>query len=116
MFAYMTFQCTVQLCFLHFKDAKCTYPEVVGELQGENGDALVVKRASDGPRDVARDNGDEACSQQTCTLVPELPCQQERGDGGETAEHRRQKDTHIADVHRDVEQVEHIVDEACSHH
>lgn len=93
-----------------------TYPEVVGELQGEDGNALIVKRASDGAGDIARDDGNEAGRQQPCTLVPQLACQQEGGDGGQTAKHRCQKDTHIPDVDRDVEQIEHIVDEAGSRH
>lgn len=85
-------------------------------MQGEDGDALVVERASDRAGDIAWDNGNEAGRQQPCTLVPQLPCQKEGGDGGQTAEHWRQKDTHVADVDRDVEQVENIVDEAGSHH
>lgn len=93
-----------------------TYPEIVGELQGEDGDALVVKRTCNRAGDVARDDGDEAGRQQPCTLVPQLPCQEEGGDGRQTAEHRCQEDTHITDVDGDVEQVEHVVDEARSHH
>lgn len=95
---------------------KSTYPEVVGELQGEDGYALVVERAGDRTGDIARDDGNEAGRQQPCTLVPQLPRQQEGGDGGQTAEHRCQKDTHVTDVDRNVEQVEHVVDEAGSHH
>lgn len=95
---------------------QCTYPEIVGELQGEDGDALIVKGASNRAGDVAGDDGNEAGRQQPCTLIPQLPSQQEGGDGGQTAEHRRQKDAHITDVDRDVEQVEDIVDKACSHH
>lgn len=96
--------------------SRCTYPEVVGELQGEDGDALVVEGARDGAGDVARDDGNEAGRQQTRPLVPQLPRQQEGGDGGQTAEHRRQEDTHVPDVDGDVEQVEHVVDETGSHH
>ena len=85
-------------------------------MEGEDGDALIVKRARHRPRDVAWDYGDEAGCQQPRTLVPQLPGQQERGDGSQAAEHGCQKDTHITDVNCDVEQVEHVVDKACSHH
>lgn len=88
------------------------YPEVVGELQGKDGDAFVVERAGHGARDVARHNGDEAGRQQAGALVPQLPGQEEGGDGGQAAEHRRQEHAHVADVDGDVEQVEHVVDEA----
>lgn len=93
-----------------------TYPEVVGELQGEDGDALIVEGASDGAGDVAGDDGDEAGCQQPCALVPQLARQQEGGDGSETTENWRQEDTHVPDVHRDVEHVEDVVDEAGSRH
>ena len=95
---------------------ECTYPEVVGELQGEDGDALIVERACNRAGDIARDDGDEAGRQQPCTMVPQLLRQQEGGDGGQTAEHRCQKDTYVTDVDGDVEQVKHVVDEAGSHH
>lgn len=111
----MTFLCTVTHCSFPSSD-QCTYPEVVGELQGEDGDALIVERACDGAGDIARHDGDEAGRQEPCTLVPQLPRQQEGGDGCQTAEHRCQKDTHVTDVDSDVEQVEHVVDEAGSHH
>lgn len=94
----------------------CTYPEVVGELQSEDGNAFIIKRASNGAGDIARDNGNEAGREQSCTLVPQLACQQEGGDGSETAEHWCQEDAHVPDVYRDVEHIEYIVDEAGSHH
>lgn len=75
-----------------------TYPEVVGKLQGKDGDALVVKRTCHRARDVAWNNGDEAGCQQPRTLVPQLPGQQEGGDGSQATEHRRQKDTYIPNV------------------
>lgn len=93
-----------------------TYPEVVGELKGEDSDALIIEGASDGAGDVSRDDGNEAGRQQPCSLVPQLPCQQKGRDGGQTAEHWGQKDTHISDVDCDVEQVEDIVNKPCSHH
>lgn len=93
-----------------------TYPEIVGELQSEDGNALVVERACDRAGDVSRDDGNEAGRQQPCALVPQLPRQQEGGDGRQTAEHRCQKDTHVTDVDGDVEQVEHVVNKAGSHH
>ncbi len=85
-------------------------------MQSKDGDALIIKGTRNRAGDVARDDGNEAGRQQPCTLVPQLPCQQEGGDGSQTAEHRCQKDTHVADVDSDVEQVEHVVDEASSHH
>lgn len=85
-------------------------------MQGEDGDTLIIKRTCNRAGDVTWDDGDEAGRQQPCTLVPQLPCQQKGGDGSKTAEHWCQKDTHITNVDCDVEQVEHIVDEACSHH
>lgn len=92
------------------------YPEVVGELQGKDGDAFVVKGAGNGAGYVAGDDGDEAGREQPGALIPQLPCQQEGGDGGQAAEHRSQEHTHISDVDGDVQQVEHIVDEArCDH-
>ncbi|TNN41722.1 hypothetical protein EYF80_048111 [Liparis tanakae] len=91
-------------------------PKVVGELQREDGDALVVEGARDGAGDVARHDGDEAGRQQTGALVPQLPRQQVGGDGRQPAEHRRQEHAHVADVDGEVEQVEHVVDEAGSHH
>lgn len=92
------------------------YPEVVGELQGKDSDAFIVEGASDGAGDVARDDGDEAGREQPGALVPQLPRQQKGGDGGQAAEHRSQEHTHIPDVDGDVQQVEHIVDEArCDH-
>lgn len=109
-------QCKILLYCTFPSSDQCTYPEVVGELQGEDGDALIVERASDRAGDIARDDGNEAGRQQSCTLVPQLSCQQEGGDGGQTAEHRCQKDTHITDVDCDVEQVEYVVDKAGSHH
>lgn len=93
-----------------------TYPEIVGELQRKDGDALIVKRASDRAGDIARDDGNEAGRQQPCTLVPQLAGQQEGGDGGQTTKHWCQKDTHVPDVDRDVKQIEDIVDETGSRH
>lgn len=52
-----------------------TYPEVVGELKGEDSDALIIEGASDRAGDVSRDDGNEAGRQQPCTLVPQLPRQ-----------------------------------------
>ena len=93
-----------------------THPEVVGELQGEDGDALVVEGAGHRAGDVAGDDGDEAGGQQAGALAPQLLGQQVGGDGGEAAEHGRQEHAHVPDVHRDVEQVEDVVDEARRHH
>lgn len=87
------------------------YPEVVRELQGEDGDAFVVEGARDGAGDVAGDNGDEAGRQQAGALVPQLPREEKGGDGGQAAEHRGQEHAHVADVHGDVQQVQHVVDE-----
>ena len=42
--------------------------------------------------------------------------QQEGGDGGEAAEDGGQEDAHVADVHRHVKEVQHVVDEARCHH
>ncbi len=92
------------------------YPEVVGELQGKDGDAFIVEGASNGTGDVAGDDGDEAGGEQPCALVPQLSRQQEGGDGGQATEHRSQEHTHIADMDGDVQQVEHVVNEArCDH-
>lgn len=93
-----------------------TYPEVVGELQGKDGDAFIVEGASYGAGDVAGDDGDEAGRKQPRPLVPQLPRQQKGGDGGQAAEHRSQEHAHVPDVDGDVQQVEHIVDEACRDH
>lgn len=93
-----------------------THPKVVGELQGEDGDALVVEGARHRAGDVAGHDGDEAGRQQPGALVPQLAGQQEGGDGGEAAEHRRQEDAHVPDVHGDVQHVEDVVDEAGGHH
>lgn len=65
-----------------------TNPEVEGELQGKDGDAFVVKRSSNGAGDVAGDDGNEAGCKQPRPLVPQLPCQEKGGDGGQPAEHR----------------------------
>ncbi len=93
-----------------------TYPEVVCELQGKDGDAFIVEGASDRAGDVAGDDGDKAGCKQPCPLVPQLPRQQKGGDGGQAAEHRSQEHTHVPDVDGDMQQVEHIVDEArCDH-
>ena len=93
-----------------------THPEVVGELQGEDGDALVVEGAGHRAGDVAGDDGDEAGGQQAGALAPQLLGQQVGGDGGEAAEYGRQEHAHVPDVHRDVKQVENVVDEARRHH
>lgn len=95
---------------------KCTHPQVVCELEGEDSDALIVERASDGAGDVPRDDGDEAGGQQPGSLVPQLPRQEEGGDGRQAAEHRRQKDADIPDMHRHMQHVQHIVDKARSDH
>lgn len=94
----------------------CTYPEVVGELQGEDCDALIIKRASHRTGDVSGDDGDEAGRQQPRALIPQLPCQQEGGDRRQAAEHRCQEDAHVSNVDSDVQQVQHVVYEARSHH
>lgn len=47
-----------------------TYPEIVGELQGKDGNALVVKGASNRAGNIARNDGDEAGRQQPRALVP----------------------------------------------
>lgn len=99
-----------------WQETLCTYPEIVGELQGEDGDALIVKGASNGAGNIAGDDGDEAGRQQPCALVPQLAGQQEGGDGGETAEHGCQKDAHVPDVDRDVQEVQNVVDEAGGDH
>lgn len=97
--------------------AECRrYPEVVGELQGEDGNAFVVEGARDRARDVAGDDGDEAGRQQAGALVPQLPREQKGGDGGQAAEHGSQEHAHVTDVHGDVQQVEHVVDEARRDH
>lgn len=93
-----------------------SYPEVEGELQGKDGDAFVVKGASHRAGDVTRDNGNEACCKQPRSPVPQLPCQQKGGDGGQPAKYRGQEHTHIPDVDSDVQEVEDIVDEACCGH
>lgn len=92
------------------------YPEVVGELQGEDGNAFVVEGARDGAGDVAGDDGDEAGRQQAGALVPQLPREKKGGDGGQAAEDGSQEHAHVADVHGDVQQVQHVVDEARRDH
>lgn len=85
-------------------------------MQGKDGNAFIVEGASNRPGDVARDDGNEAGRKQPSTLVPQLPRQQEGGDGGQAAEHWSKEHTYVPDVDGDVEQVEHIVDEArCDH-
>lgn len=96
--------------------SRSTYPEIVGELQGKDGDALVVKGASNRAGNIAGNDGDEAGRQQPRALVPQLPGQQEGGDGRQTAEHRRQKHTHIPDVDRDVQKIQDVVDQAGRDH
>lgn len=92
------------------------YPEVVGELQGEDGDAFIVEGTGDGTGDVAGDDGDEAGGQEPGALIPQLPRQQEGGDGGQATEHWSQENTHVPDMDGDVQQIQHIVDEArCDH-
>lgn len=59
-----------------------TYPEVVGELQSEDSDAFVVKGPGHGAGNVPWDDGNEAGRQQSRPLVPQLPRQQEGGNGG----------------------------------
>lgn len=86
------------------------YPKVVSKLQSKNGDALVVKRACHGARDVTGNDSDETGSQQPSSLIPQLPSQQEGGDGSQAAEDRRQEHAHITDVHGHVQQVQEVVD------
>lgn len=92
------------------------YPEVIGELQSKDGDPFVVEGAGHRAGNVAWNDGDEAGRQQPRPLVPQLSRQQKGGDGGEAAEHRGQENTHVPDVDGDVQQVQHVVDEACGHH
>lgn len=92
------------------------YPKVVGELQGKDGDAFVVERSCHRAGNVSWYDGDEAGREQPGTLVPQLPRQEEGGDGGQAAEDWGQEHTHVPDVDSDVQQVEHIMDEACCDH
>lgn len=93
-----------------------TYPKVVSELKGEDSDAFVVERARDRAGDVAGDDGDEAGRQQAGALVPQLPREKKGGDGGQAAKHGSQEHADVADVHGDVQQVQHVVNEARRDH
>ena len=97
-------------------DCFWTYPEVVGELQGKDSYAFIVKGASHRTGNIAWDNGNEAGCQQPCTLVPQLSSQQKGRDGGQATENWGQEHTYVPYMDRNVEQVQHLVDEACSHH
>lgn len=93
-----------------------THPEVVGELQGENGNALIIERAGHGAGDVAGYDGDETCRQQPRTLIPQLSCQQEGGDGGQAAEDGRQEHANVSDVNGHMEQIQYVVNQTRRHH
>lgn len=95
---------------------KTTHPEVVGELQGENGNALIIERAGHRAGDVAGYDGDETCRQQPRTLIPQLSRQQEGGDGGQAAEDGRQKHANISDVNSHMKQIQYVVNQTCRHH
>ena len=60
-------------------------PEVVGEHESEDCNSFIVVGSSDRARDVARNDCDEAGSEETRALRPQLSRQQVRGDGSQVA-------------------------------
>ncbi len=58
-------------------------PQVVGEHEGEDGDALIVVRPGHGARDVSRHDGDETSGEESGALRPQLLGQQIGGDGSQ---------------------------------
>lgn len=86
------------------------YPKIVSELQRKDGNALVVKRTSYWARDITGDYGDETGGQQPGSLIPQLSCQQEGGDGSQATEDGSQEHAHVTDVHGHMEQVQEIMD------
>ena len=85
-------------------------PQVVGEHEGEDGDALVVVRPGHRSGDVPGHDGDETGREKSRPARPELLGEQVSRDGRETAEQRRQEDADVPDVGRDVEVGEDVVD------
>ena len=70
-------------------------PQVVGEHEGEYGDALVVVGARHTATYVAGHDADKSGREQARTLTPQLFGEEVGGDGGQTAEKGRQKHAHL---------------------
>ena len=94
----------------------CFDPEVVGEHQGEDCDALIVVAPRHGPADVAGHDGNEAGSEESGALRPEFLGEEVGGDGRQSGEERSQEDADVSDVDRDVEEAQHVVDGAGGEH
>ena len=92
-------------------------PEVEGEDEEEDGDGLIVVAAGNRARNVARgdaheDGGKEAGRRRGGHLVGE----EVGGDGSQAREGRGQEDADVADVDRDGQGTEGVVDGAARHH
>ena len=85
-------------------------PQVVGEHEGEDGDAFVVVGSCHGSGDVPGHDGDEAGREESGPARPKLLGEQVGGDGREAAEQRRQEDADVSDVGGNVEVGEDVVD------
>mmetsp|Transcript_30451 Transcript_30451/g.97155 ORF Transcript_30451/g.97155 Transcript_30451/m.97155 type:complete len:702 (-) Transcript_30451:109-2214(-) len=85
-------------------------PQVEHEEQREDGHALVIVGPAHRAADVARHDGDERRGQERRRRAPRhLLGEEERRERRVRREERRQEDAHVADVHRDVEEVEQPV-------
>ena len=94
----------------------CLDPEVVGEHEGEDSDALIVVAPRHGPADVAGHDGNEAGSEEPRALRPEFLGQEVGGDRRQSREERSQEDTDVSDVNRDVEEAQHVMNGAGGDH
>ena len=80
-------------------------PQVVGEHEGEDGDALVVVRPGHRSGDVPGHDGDETGREKSRPARPELLGEQVGDEDGEGGEEGRQEDADVPDVHGEVEEV-----------